>query len=169
MLRGSWSNRITAASAVSGSPRKSSTWRRDWRAHSMPKRLPISASTSVIHQSALLGGAPGEGPWLNQKSSTSRAQAFGGLEGVRSGSDEGPCPGPVEGSRRGAADGQALDQQGRLADPGRIDWPDLPQMPTPSSSAMSLPIAATLVSTVGPSPIRVAPLIGAPNLPSSIR
>src|SRR5688572_5784626 len=53
--------------------------------------------------------------------------------------------------------------------PAGIDWPPLPQMPTPSSSAMSLPIPATLVSTVGPSPIRVAPLIGAPSLPFSIR
>src|SRR5688572_16335117 len=53
--------------------------------------------------------------------------------------------------------------------PAGTDWPPLPQTPMPSSSAMSLPIAATLVSTVGPSPIRVAPLIGAPSLPFSIR
>src|SRR5207244_12278961 len=53
--------------------------------------------------------------------------------------------------------------------PAGTDWPPLPQTPMPSSSAMSSPIAATLVSTVGPSPIRVAPLIGAPRRPFSIR
>src|SRR3954465_8306853 len=52
--------------------------------------------------------------------------------------------------------------------PAGIDWPPLPQMPTPSSRAMSLPIPPPLVSTVGPSPIKVAPLIGAPRRPFSI-
>src|SRR3546814_4924007 len=45
----------------------------------------------------------------------------------------------------------------------------LPHMPMPSSSAKSLPIPSTRVSTLGPSPISVAPLIGAPSLPFSIR
>jgi len=39
-------------------------------------------------------------------------------------------------------------------------WPSLPQVPTPLSSAKSLPIMDTRVSTSGPLPIRVAPLTG---------
>ena len=59
----------------------------------------------------------------------------------------------------------------------RVGWPTpagnvcpaLPQIPTPSSSAMSLPIPMTRVSTLGPSPIRVAPLTGSAILPSRTR
>ena len=40
----------------------------------------------------------------------------------------------------------------------------LPQMPTPSSSFRSLPTIETRVSTSGPLPISVAPLIGRPSL-----
>ena len=39
-------------------------------------------------------------------------------------------------------------------------WPSLPQVPTPESISMSLPIMETRVSTSGPLPIRVAPLTG---------
>src|SRR3546814_4711536 len=35
--------------------------------------------------------------------------------------------------------------------PAGTDWPPLPQIPTPSSSAMSLPMAVTFFSTSGPS------------------
>src|SRR5439155_23652488 len=38
--------------------------------------------------------------------------------------------------------------------------PSLPQVPTPVSSARSLPIMETRVSTSGPLPIRVAPFTG---------
>src|SRR6185369_14703223 len=48
-------------------------------------------------------------------------------------------------------------------------WPPLPQMPTPSSSARSLPMPLTRVSTVGPSPISVAPLIGSAITPPRMR
>ena len=48
-------------------------------------------------------------------------------------------------------------------------WPSLPQVPTPSSSFKSFPTIETRVSTSGPLPISVAPLIGAVILPSSIR
>src|SRR5690242_1723887 len=49
--------------------------------------------------------------------------------------------------------------------PAGTPCPALPHMPMPSSSAKSLPMPVTFVSTVGPSPISVAPLIGAPSLP----
>jgi ribosome-associated protein len=48
-------------------------------------------------------------------------------------------------------------------------WPSLPQVPTPGSSAMSLPIIDTRVSASGPLPISVAPFTGRVTLPSSIR
>jgi CysZ protein len=48
-------------------------------------------------------------------------------------------------------------------------WPSLPQVPTPGSSAMSLPIIETRVSASGPLPISVAPLTGVVILPFSIR
>src|SRR5690606_16549087 len=48
-------------------------------------------------------------------------------------------------------------------------WPSLPQVPTPSSSARSLPTIATRCMVSGPLPIRVAPLTGAAMRPSSIR
>ena len=47
--------------------------------------------------------------------------------------------------------------------------PSLPQVPTPSSSFKSLPTIETRVSTSGPLPIRVAPLIGAVICPFSMR
>ena len=47
--------------------------------------------------------------------------------------------------------------------------PSLPQVPMPGSSARSLPMRDTRVSTSGPLPISVAPFTGAPILPSSIR
>ena len=47
--------------------------------------------------------------------------------------------------------------------------PSLPQTPTPSSRARSLPIMRTFCMVSGPLPIRVAPLTGAVILPSSIR
>ena len=53
------------------------------------------------------------------------------------------------------------------ADPAGTLCPPLPHMPTPSSRAKSLPMPITLVSAVGPSPISVAPLIGAPRRPFS--
>ena len=53
--------------------------------------------------------------------------------------------------------------------PTGTDWPSLPQVPTPGSSFMSLPTMRTRVSTSGPLPISVAPLTGAPILPSSMR
>src|SRR5213080_3886613 len=46
--------------------------------------------------------------------------------------------------------------------------PSLPQVPTPSSSFRSLPTMDTRVSTSGPFPIKVAPLMGAVTWPSSI-
>ena len=39
-------------------------------------------------------------------------------------------------------------------------WPSLPQVPTPLSSLMSLPIIVTRVSASGPLPTMVAPLTG---------
>ena len=39
-------------------------------------------------------------------------------------------------------------------------WPSLPQVPTPESSAMSLPIMEMRLSTSGPLPTSVAPLTG---------
>ena len=39
-------------------------------------------------------------------------------------------------------------------------WPSLPQVPTPESSFMSLPISVTRFMASGPLPIRVAPLTG---------
>jgi hypothetical protein len=39
-------------------------------------------------------------------------------------------------------------------------WPSLPQVPTPLSSAMSLPIMVTRVNASGPLPTIVAPLTG---------
>ena len=39
-------------------------------------------------------------------------------------------------------------------------WPSLPQVPTPESSAMSLPIIETRIMASGPLPISVAPLTG---------
>src|SRR5262249_38858809 len=53
--------------------------------------------------------------------------------------------------------------------PTGIDWPSLPQIPTPLSSCRSLPTMLTCRRTVGPSPIRVAPLTGMVTCPSSIR
>src|SRR4029079_10770540 len=47
--------------------------------------------------------------------------------------------------------------------------PALPHTPTPSSSLRSSPIPFTRVSTVGPSPISVAPLTGSAILPPRIR
>ncbi len=48
-------------------------------------------------------------------------------------------------------------------------WPSLPQVPTPSSSFRSLPTIDTRVSTSGPLPISVAPLMGRVSLPFSMR
>ena len=48
--------------------------------------------------------------------------------------------------------------------PTGTHWPFLPQVPMPGSSAMSLPMARICVSASAPSPIRVAPLTGAPTL-----
>ncbi|MND89698.1 hypothetical protein D3C80_817640 [compost metagenome] len=53
--------------------------------------------------------------------------------------------------------------------PTGTDWPSLPQVPTPLSSARSLPTIDTRLIASGPLPIRVAPLTGAVILPSSIR
>ncbi|CFO79678.1 Uncharacterised protein [Bordetella pertussis] len=39
-------------------------------------------------------------------------------------------------------------------------WPSLPQVPTPESRRMSLPIRLTRFMASGPLPIRVAPLTG---------
>ena len=44
----------------------------------------------------------------------------------------------------------------------------IPQVPTPVSSLRSLPIMLTRLRSVGPLPISIAPLSGAPNLPPSI-
>src|SRR5207248_9210534 len=52
--------------------------------------------------------------------------------------------------------------------PTGTPWPSLPQVPMPGSSFRSLPIMPTLVSASEPAPISVAPLTGAPSLPSSI-
>src|SRR6185312_9717268 len=52
--------------------------------------------------------------------------------------------------------------------PTGTDWPFLPQVPTPVSSFMSLPIMETRVSDSGPLPIRVAPLMAWPRRPSSM-
>src|SRR5215218_1014169 len=53
--------------------------------------------------------------------------------------------------------------------PAATDWPPLPHTPMPSSSSRSLAMPLTRVSTVGPSPISVAPLIGSPILPPRMR
>lgn len=49
--------------------------------------------------------------------------------------------------------------------PTGTHWPSLPQVPMPGSSAMSLPNPRICWSAVAPSPIRVAPLTGAPTRP----
>jgi hypothetical protein len=78
--------------------------------------------------------------------------------------------GRIRRSGLGAAHGDAVDPQGvGWPTPTGTLWPSLPQVPTPGSSAMSLPIIDTLVIVSGPLPIRVAPFTGAPILPSSIR
>ena len=46
-------------------------------------------------------------------------------------------------------------------------WPSLPQVPTPLSRRMSLPIMVTFLSDSGPLPTMVAPLTGYWILPSS--
>ena len=46
-------------------------------------------------------------------------------------------------------------------------WPSLPQVPTPLSRRMSLPIMLMRVSASGPLPMRVAPLTGYWILPFS--
>src|SRR5687767_6803891 len=48
-------------------------------------------------------------------------------------------------------------------------WPSLPQMPTPSSRARSLPTMLTRFIASGPLPISVAPFTGTVTLPSSMR
>src|SRR5690606_7126344 len=48
-------------------------------------------------------------------------------------------------------------------------WPSLPQVPTPVSSARSLPTIDTRVSTSGPLPMSVAPLTGRVTFPCSMR
>src|SRR5262249_21493735 len=53
--------------------------------------------------------------------------------------------------------------------PTGTDWPSLPQVPTPSSSARSCPTRLTRVSASGPLPISVAPFTGFVTRPSSIR
>src|SRR6185295_12268514 len=52
--------------------------------------------------------------------------------------------------------------------PTGTPWPFLPQVPTPVSSFMSLPTIFTRLRSVGPLPISMAPLSGAPSLPFSI-
>jgi TldD protein len=51
--------------------------------------------------------------------------------------------------------------------PTGTPWPFLPQVPMPVSSAKSLPIMLTRCRSLGPLPISIAPLIGAPTLPFS--
>src|SRR5579885_2681544 len=51
--------------------------------------------------------------------------------------------------------------------PTGTDWPSLPQVPIPESSARSLPTIATRVSTSGPLPISVASLTGRVTWPSA--
>ena len=53
--------------------------------------------------------------------------------------------------------------------PTGTDWPSLPQVPTPSSRARSLPTRLTRVRASGPLPMRVAPLTGAVTRPPSMR
>src|SRR5205814_10693601 len=53
--------------------------------------------------------------------------------------------------------------------PTGTPWPCLPQVPIPVSSARSLPIMVMRCRSVGPLPISIAPLSGAPTLPVSIR
>ena len=64
----------------------------------------------------------------------------------------------------GAADGQLGNQQRRLVRRPAPDCPSLPQVPTPSSRAMSWPTIATFCMVSGPLPIRVAPFTGAVTL-----
>src|SRR5580658_248857 len=53
--------------------------------------------------------------------------------------------------------------------PTGTPWPFLPQVPMPVSSARSLPTMVTRCRSVGPLPISMAPLTGAPTLPLSMR
>src|SRR5205809_6208782 len=53
--------------------------------------------------------------------------------------------------------------------PTGTDWPSLPHVPTPSSSARSYPTRLTRVSASGPLPMSVAPFTGLVISPSSIR
>ena len=53
--------------------------------------------------------------------------------------------------------------------PTGTPWPFLPQVPMPWSRARSLPIMVMRFKSVGPLPISIAPLTGAPTLPFSIR
>src|SRR5262249_51717391 len=52
--------------------------------------------------------------------------------------------------------------------PTGTPWPFLPQVPIPVSSERSLPIMVIRWRSVGPLPISMAPLSGAPTLPFSI-
>src|SRR5258708_7716184 len=52
--------------------------------------------------------------------------------------------------------------------PTGTPWPFLPQVPTPESSARSLPTMVMRCRSVGPLPISIAPFSGAPSLPFSI-
>src|SRR5439155_22458316 len=52
--------------------------------------------------------------------------------------------------------------------PTGTPWPFLPQVPMPESSARSLPTMVMRLRSVGPLPISIAPLSGAPSLPFSI-
>ena len=52
--------------------------------------------------------------------------------------------------------------------PTGTPWPFLPQVPMPGSSSKSLPTMVTRCRSVGPLPISMAPLTGAPTLPFSI-
>src|SRR6185437_6162952 len=52
--------------------------------------------------------------------------------------------------------------------PTGTPWPFLPQVPMPGSSAKSLPIIEMRWRSVGPLPISMAPLTGAPIFPFSI-
>src|SRR5262249_35483604 len=53
--------------------------------------------------------------------------------------------------------------------PTGTDWPSLPQVPRPSSSARSLPTRVMRVRTSGPLPISVASRTGRPTTPPSMR
>ena len=117
MLRGNWSNRITAAIESRAVPRKASG----------------TFSRSVSHRS-----------WKRSRIRASRAGS--GFHHCSGGEAEPEIENLVPPGHQAAVPPTVRPSISKVGwpTPAGTDWPPLPQMPTPSSSAMSLPIAGDL-------------------------